>query len=148
MYLQDGEGLEVGSEEDGGMYSEELDIEQYEYADEQGEEGADGDLDPQEGDLQLDVPQTDMQDEDEQELAEAAEGNDDIEEEAEAPADYPVLYQHVLPFCCSQRRMSEWCNGLTDKPCVLAAFLLSVMPPSVKLVHAAKHVARPIQSCR
>lgn len=94
MYLQDGEGLEVGSEEDGGMYSEELDIEQYEYADEQGEEGADddADLDPQEGDLHTDAAQTDMQDEDEQELAEAAEGNDDIDDQAEAPADYPVLH--------------------------------------------------------
>lgn len=91
VYLQDGEGLEVGSEEDGGMYSEELDVEQYEYADEQGEEGADDDpdLDPQEGDLQMDAAQTDMQDEDEQELAE---GNDDIDDQAEAPADYPVRY--------------------------------------------------------
>lgn len=93
MFLQDGEGLEIGSEEDGGMYSEEQDVEQYEYTDEQGEGAVDDDanLDPQESDMQTDAAQTAMQDEDEQELARAAEGDDDIDDQAEAPAGYPVL---------------------------------------------------------
>ena len=96
--MQDGEALEIGSEEDGGMYSEEQDVEQYEYTDEQGEEGVDDDanLDPQEGDVQTDAAQTDMQDEDELELAEAAEGDDDIDDQAGAQADYPVLARAVL----------------------------------------------------
>lgn len=98
MFVQDGEGLEIGSEEDGGMYSEEQDVEQYEYTDEQGEEGADDDanLDPQENDMQTDAAQTDMQDEDEQELAEAAEGDDDIDDQAEALSDYPVLARAAI----------------------------------------------------
>ena len=91
MFLQDGEGLEIGSEEDGGMYSEEQDVEQYEYTDEQGEEGLDDDANPQESDMQTDAAQADMQDEDEQELARAAEGDDDIDDQAGAAADFPVL---------------------------------------------------------
>lgn len=92
VYLQDGDGMEGPSEEDGGMYSEEQEIEQYEYTDDPGLQGADDDdaeVDPQESDLQ-----TDLQDEDELaelELTGAPEGDDDVEDQAEAPADYQVL---------------------------------------------------------
>ncbi|KAL3138210.1 hypothetical protein ABBQ38_005431 [Trebouxia sp. C0009 RCD-2024] len=87
--VQDGDGMEGPSEEDGGMYSEEQEIEQYEYTDDPGLQGADDDdaeVDPQESDLQ-----TDLQDEDELaelELTGAPEGDDDVEDQAEAPADY------------------------------------------------------------
>ena len=106
MHLQDGDGLEVGSEEDGGTYSEEADEEQlntiYEYTDEPGLEGADDDaeVDPQESDMQTDAAHIDLQDEDElaeQGLAEAAEGDDDIDDQAEAPTDYPVLASASIP---------------------------------------------------
>lgn len=106
--------MEGGSEEDGGIYSEEQEIEQYEYTDDPGLEGAedDAEVDPQESDLQTDAAQTDLQDEDElaeQGLAEAAEGDDDDEDQAEAPTDYPVLAcvailvfsaQDVTATCC------------------------------------------------
>lgn len=97
MCLQDGDGMEGASEEDGGMYSEEQEIEQYEYTDDPGLEGADDDdaaVEPQGSDLQTDVAQTDLQDEDELaelEFAGAPEGDDDVEDQAEAPTDYQVL---------------------------------------------------------
>lgn len=109
-YMQDLQGLEPGSyEDDGGMYIEEQDIEQYDYTDDpEGQEGADdgedddAENDPQESDMQTDVVEADLQDEgdpSEQGIAEGeiAEGLDNDEEEAEAPADYPVS---TVWLCC------------------------------------------------
>lgn len=138
MYFQDVEGLEIGSEEDGGMYSEEQDVEQYEYTDEQGEEGVDddADLDPQESDMQTDAAQTDIQDEDEQELAEAAEGDDDIDDQAEAPADYPVLaYLAILLFSPLNPSATPWLDS--QDMCVgSCAAVLSCLEVPAPAMHA------------
>ena len=109
--------MEGGSEEDGGMYSEEQEIEQYEYTDDPGleAEGADDDdveVDPQETDLQTDAAQTDLQDEDElveQEFAEAAEGDDDVEGQAEASADDQVLACAAILVFCAQHMSPRSC---------------------------------------
>ena len=89
---QNAGGLDPGSEEDdGGMYIEEQELEQYEYTDDPaGQEGMDDD-DPQGSNAQ-----TDLQVENESaehDVEQAAEGDDDVGDEADAPSDYAVSHR-------------------------------------------------------
>ncbi|DBA85834.1 hypothetical protein WJX77_008371 [Trebouxia sp. C0004] len=131
---QNGDGVEAGSEENAGMYAEGQYAEQYEYRDDPaGQEGAEGDADndPQDTELQGSDMQTDVIQQDEDDLAtgdlgeeegdpaeagleegdlgdteladggltegdltegdltKAAEGNDDLLDDAEAPTECP-----------------------------------------------------------
>jgi len=71
--MQNGDGLEVGSEEENaGMYAEGQYAEQYEYTDDPaGQEAAEGDADngPQDTELQGSDMQTDVIQQDEDDLA-------------------------------------------------------------------------------